>query len=169
MLRTRVAAGVAATALIGTMGFAAATPAMAKGKSTTVTFTSSVTTAMKGAGITVTAVKPGKAKGKSFVFPAKVKGTTVTHKGGLTLENSAAGKSLTIEKIKLDLSAKTASVTVGGNEIPAFTLAKVKTNKKTKVTTAKLKVAPNIAGALNGLLATTIFKDGQVLANTSTG
>ena len=32
MLGTRVVAGVAATALVGTMGFAAAAPAMAKGK-----------------------------------------------------------------------------------------------------------------------------------------
>lgn len=163
MLRTRVAAGVAATALIGTMGFAAATPAMAKGKSTTVTFTKA-----SAKGLTVKAVKPATGKGVKFTFPAKVKGTTVTHKGGLVLTNKSTGQELKITKITLDLSAKTASVVapaVGPTAIPAFTLGKVKT--KNNKTTAQLKIAEGISGALNGLLGTK-YKDGQVLANTST-
>ena len=163
MLRTRVVAGVAATALVGTMGFAAAAPAMAKGKETTVTFTSA-----SAKGLKITPVKPATGKGKKFTFPAKVKGSKITHKGGLVLKNTATSQELKITKITLDLTAKTASVvvpSVGTQALPAFTLGKVKT-KKGK-TTAQLKVATGISTALNGLLGTN-YKDGQVLANTST-
>lgn len=161
MLRTRVVAGVAATALVGTMGFAAAAPAMAKGKETTVTFTSA-----SAKGLKVTAVKPGTGKGKKFTFPAKVKGSKITHKGGLTLTNASdPTKSLTIEKIVLNTKTNVGTVSVAGNPIDAFVLAKVKT-KKGKTTT-QIKLGPGVNATLNGLLGTS-YKDGQVLANTST-
>ncbi len=165
MLRTRVVAGVAATALVGTMGFAAAAPAMAKGKETTVTFTSA-----SAKGLKITPVKPATGKGKKFTFPAKVKGSMVTHKGGLLLVNTATNQQLKITNIKLDLTTKTGTVDApdlgaGIKNFSAFTLGKVKTKKG--VTTAQLKIAKGISTTLNGLLGTS-YKDGQVLANTST-
>jgi hypothetical protein len=163
MLRTRVVAGVAATALVGTMGFAAAAPAMAKGKSTTVTFTKA-----SAKGLTITAVKPGKGKGVKFTFPAKVKGSVVSHKGGLILANKSTGQQLKIINITVDLKAGTATVDAPDlnlDDFAAFDVAKVKT-KKGKTTT-NLKVAMGVSSALNGILGTN-FKDGQTIAKTST-
>jgi len=98
---------------------------MAKGKETTVTFTSA-----SAKGLKVTAVKPGTGKGKKFTFPAKVKGSKITHKGGLTLTNASdPTKSLTIEKIVLNTKTNVGTVSVAGNPIDAFVLAKVKTKK----------------------------------------
>ena len=163
MLRTRLAAGITATALVGSLGFAAAAPASAKGQETTVIFANS---AVKG--LKVTAVKPGTGKGKKFTFPAKVKGLDVTHKGGLVLTNTSTGQSLKIINIAVDLEAGTATVDapdLGLDKFGAFDVANVKANKK-KVT-AKLNVAAGVAAALNGVLGTK-FKDGQTIASTET-
>lgn len=109
MIVRRITAGAAAVALAGT-AFAAA-PAMAKSNTTTLTLDAALVGALGPAGVKPSAVKPAKLKGAKLTIPASMKGSTISHKGGLKL-TSASGF-VTVQDIKIN--TKNGKATAGVN------------------------------------------------------
>jgi hypothetical protein len=104
----RITAGAAGLALAGT---AFAAPAMAASNTTVLTLDAGLVSVATGAGVVPSAVKPGKLSGTKLSMPAKLKGTTVTHKGGLKL--TLGGSFVTVQDIKLN--TKNGKATAGVN------------------------------------------------------
>lgn len=104
----RITAGAAGLALAGT---AFAAPAMAASNTTVLTLDAGLVSVATGSGVVPSAVKPGKLSGTKLSMPAKLKGTTVTHKGGLKL--TLGGSFVTVQDIKLN--TKNGKATAGVN------------------------------------------------------
>lgn len=169
MIVRRITAGAAGLALVGT-AFAAA-PAMAKTNTTALNLDSGLVTALSSVGVTPSAVGKAKLSKTTITFPAKLKGTTLTNKGGLKL--TGASGYVSIENIKLNTKNGKATalvkapVAADGLEIADILLFKGGKNKlKTKGTWKNATVslakttslgdpAPLMAAAL-GLPATAV-------------
>jgi hypothetical protein len=115
MIVRRITAGAAGLALVGT-AFAAA-PAMAKTNNTALTLDTTLVAALGAASVTPSAVKPAKFSGTTINFPAKLKGKTITHKGGLKLTTAAGFVSL--ENIAINYKNGKATASVANPVTPA--------------------------------------------------
>lgn len=133
MIVRRITAGAAGFALAAT-AFAAA-PAMAKTNTTVLKLDSATLEAVGLVGIKPEAVKPAKLKKTTLTIPAKLKGKSITHKGGLKLTNGTAF--LTVEDIKINYKTGKASATVDNSVTGPLPIKNVLTFKGGKNTIKK--------------------------------
>ena len=139
------------------------------GDSTDVVVNPAVSTALKQAGITVTAVAP--ATGRStLLFPvssgqmviATLAGT-VHHTGGLTFSHS--GKTVTLANLIINTNTEQFTATIGGQSMPIFdlNLAPPKRASGGAVVASNIKLTETIqaATALNSGLGVSTFKAGM--------
>lgn len=172
--RLAVALGLTASLAVAAPALAAPTVRLSGG-TTTLKLDGKTVKALKKAGITVSASKPGKLAGGSLSFPisggsidpATAKGT-LDHKGGLTLKmgkTKVALSALTLNSAKGTLSAKAGKKTV------AF--ASVKGGKVTRdgfnTSASGFKVSVSKAGAstLNKAFGVKTFKSGAALGTAA--
>ena len=139
------------------------------GDSTDVVVNPAVSTALKQAGITVTAVAP--ATGRStLLFPvssgqmviATLAGT-VHHAGGLTFSHS--GKTVTLANLIINTNTEQFTATIGGQSMPIFDLNLASPTPASDGTVVasniKLTETPQAATALNSSLGVSTFKAGM--------
>lgn len=167
--RRRLAAGIAAAAVLGSLGVAAATPASAKTNNgeTKVTMSQSLLDKLSAENIRVEAFEPARAKGTTITFPAKQKKPRyITHTGGMAVLIADLGTVLL--NFKFDLQDETVDVSLQNGTVikDAFDLRNVKIKKE--AVTANLKITRVSANLLNEATYETVFKEGMTLGTSRT-
>ena len=139
------------------------------GDSTDVVVNPAVSTALKQADITVTAVAPATAR-STLLFPvssgqmviATLAGT-VHHAGGLTFSHS--GKTVTLANLIINTNTEQFTATIGGQSMPIFDLNLASPTPASGGTVVasniKLTETPQAATALNSSLGVSTFKAGM--------
>jgi hypothetical protein len=167
--RRRLTAGIAAAAVLGSLGVAGATPASAKTNNgeTKVTMSQSLLDKLSAENVRVEAFAPARAKGTSIIFPAKQKKPRyITHTGGMAVLIADLGTVLL--NFKFDLQDETVDVSLQNGTVikDAFDLRNVKIKKA--AVTANLKVTKASAKLLNEATYQTVFKAGMTLGTSRT-
>ncbi len=167
--RRRLTAGIAAAAVLGSLGVGVATPASAKATKgeTNVTMSQSLLDKLSVENIRVEAFEPARAKGTTIIFPAKQnKPRYITHTGGMAVLIADLGTVLL--NFKFDLQDETVDVSLQNGTVikDAFDLRNVKIKKK--AVTANLKITKVSAKLLNEATYETVFKQGMTLGASRT-
>lgn len=167
--RRRLAAGIAAAAVLGSLGVGAATPASAKANKgeTSVTVPQSLLDKLSAENIRVEAFDPARAKGTTIIFPAKQKKPRyITHTGGMAVLIADLG--VVLLNFTFDLQDETVDVSLQNGTVikDAFDLRDVKIKKR--AVTADLKVTKVSAKLLNEATYETVFKQGMTLGTSRT-
>lgn len=172
--RLGVVLAFGATLAVAAPAGAATTVRLASG-TTSLKLDGKTAKAIKKAGVKVSAAKPAKSKGGSFVFtisggsidPATAKGT-IAHKGGLTF-TMGRGK-VTLANPSIDTTKGTLSATIGKKAVAVGTAKGGKVTRDGFATNvAGLKLALNKRGAqtLNSAFGVRAFKSGAALGTAA--